>query len=91
MPTYTLKEIPADIYERTMTAAQDGCRSVNQEIIYRLKRSFDAEDARLTALHARWVAEALESGPARPLDLKEMDAAAARGVAKAKARKAARE
>jgi hypothetical protein len=89
MPSYTLKEIPADIYEKTLTAAEEGCRSVNQEIIYRLKRSFDAEDARMTALHARWVAEALESGPARPLDWAALDAAAARGVARAKARKAA--
>ena len=65
MPEYTLKNIPADIYQHAQAAAENNLRSLNQEIIYRLRRSFDAEDARATALHAKWVMEALSSGPAR--------------------------
>jgi hypothetical protein len=85
---YTVKNIPDDLYHRTVTAAESGFRSLNQEILFRLKRSFDAEDARLTALHARWVAEALESGPAAPLNWAEFDAAIDRGKARARTRKA---
>lgn len=83
---YTVKSIPEDLYQRTAAAAENSFRSINQEILYRLKRSFDAEDARLTAIHARWVAEALESGPTRPLDWKELDAAIARGRGRARQR-----
>jgi len=86
---YTLKNIPEDIYHRAQSAAETSLRSLNQEIIYRLRRSFDADDARLSALHARWVAEALESGPAKPLPIADMEAAFARGIRRAKARRKA--
>ena len=87
MADYTLKNIPEDIYHRAQSAAETIFRSLNQEIIYRLRRSFDAEDARLSAVHAKWVLEALASGPAKPLEMSEMDAAFERGVTRAKARK----
>ncbi len=88
MAEYTLKNIPAEIYERAQAAAENNFRSLNQEIIYRLSRSFDAEDARTSALHARWVMEALESGPAQPFKAKDLDAAFASGLKMAAARKA---
>lgn len=86
MADYTLKNIPDDIYQRTQSASENSCRSLNQEIIYRLRRSFDAEDARLTAVHAKWVMEAMASGPAKPLEMSALDAAFERGVKRAKAR-----
>jgi hypothetical protein len=90
MAEYTLKNIPEEIYHRAQTAAENSLRSLNQEIIYRLRKSFDAEDARTSALHAKWVLEALESGPAKPLKLADLDAAVARGRKRAAARKAAK-
>ncbi len=87
MAEYTLKNIPDDIYQRAQSAAENSFRSLNQEIIYRLRRSFDAEDARLSALHAKWVMEAMASGPAKPIEMSELDAAFERGVHRAKARK----
>jgi hypothetical protein len=87
MAEYTLKNIPEEIYHRAQAAAESSLRSLNQEIIYRLRRSFDSEDARLSALHARWITEALQSGPAKPLRAADMDAAFARGVSRAKARR----
>lgn len=87
MADYTLKNIPEDLYQRTAAAAESGFRSLNQEILYRLQKSFDAEDARLTALHARWVAEALESGPATRLKVQELDEAFERGKRRATRRK----
>jgi len=87
MAEYTLKNIPAEIYHRAQSAAENSFRSLNQEIIYRLHRSFDAEDARTTALHAKWVMEALESGATKPLKMQELDAAFARGTKRAAARR----
>ncbi|HTB84391.1 MAG TPA: Arc family DNA-binding protein [Candidatus Sulfotelmatobacter sp.] len=87
MAEYTLKNIPEEIYQRAQSAAERSLRSLNQEIIYRLRRSFDSEDTRLTALHAQWVMEAMESGPAKPLKATDMDAAFAKGISKAKSRK----
>lgn len=90
MAEYTLKNIPEEIYCRAQAAAEKGLRSLNQEIIYRLARSFDAEDARVSALHAKWVLEALQSGPKQPFKMAELDAAFEKGLARAKARRAAK-
>ena len=67
MADYTLKNIPEDLYRRLQAAAEEQFRSINQEVLARLSRSFDAQDAKVSALHARWVHEALASGPASPL------------------------
>lgn len=88
MAEYTLKNIPAEIYQRAQAAAEHSFRSLNQEIIFRLSRSFDAEEARTTALHAKWVMEALVSGPVKPFKTADMDAAFASGLKRAAARKA---
>ncbi len=87
MAEYTLKNIPEEIYHRAQTAAENSLRSLNQEIIFRLRRSFDSEDARTSALHAKWVMEALQSGPAKPLRAGDLDAAFEQGVSRAKARR----
>jgi hypothetical protein len=86
MAEYTLKNIPEEIYQRAQAAAEQSFRSLNQEIIYRLNRSFDADDARVSALHAKWVLEALQSGPAQVLKMKDLDAAFACGVSRARQR-----
>ena len=89
MAEVTLKNIPKEIYQRAQAAAENSFRSLNQEILHRLSRSFDAEDARVSALHARWVMEAMASGPAKPLNVREMDAAFARGLSRARSRRKA--
>jgi hypothetical protein len=90
MAEYTLKNIPEEIYHRAQAAAENSLRSLNQEIIFRLRKSFDAEDARTSALHAKWVMEALASGAAKPLKMADLDAAFARGTKRATARKVAK-
>ncbi len=87
MAEYTLKNIPEEIYHRAQSAAESSLRSLNQEIIFRLRRSFDSEDARTAALHAKWVMEALKSGPAKPFRVADMDAAFQKSVRRAKARR----
>lgn len=89
MAENTLKNIPEEIYHRAQAAAEFNYRSLNQEIIHRLNRSFDADDARVSALDAKWVMEALQSGPARSLKIGDMDAAFARGVTRARNRRKA--
>ena len=90
MPDLPLRNIPLELYSRLQASAAEHFRSLNQEVLARLNRSFDAEDAKMTALHARWVHEALASGDATPLRPAELDRAFAKGVARAKARKSAK-
>jgi plasmid stability protein len=84
----TIKNIPESLQARLEAEAQRSFRSAEQELLYRLQRSFDADDARMTAIHAKWVYEALNSGDAKPLTEDELTAAVQRGVQRAKARKA---
>lgn len=87
MADMTVKKMPDDLHARLQAEAERSFRSVNQEIIHRLQRSFDADEARMTSLHARWVHEALNSGDASPLTEAEIDAAIDRGSKRAKSRK----
>jgi plasmid stability protein len=87
MPELPLRNIPAELYNRLQSSAAEHFRSLNQEVLARLSRSFDAEEAKMSALHARWVHEALASGDATPIKPGEVDQAFASGVARAKARK----
>ena len=90
MPDLALRNIPPELYSRLQSAAAEHFRSLNQEIQARLNRSFDAEEAKMSALHARWVHEALSSGDSTPLKSDELDQAFARGIARAKSRKSAK-
>ncbi len=87
MPDFTLKNIPKALHARLQAEAERSSRSINQEILFRLQHSFDADEARLTALHAKWVYEALNSGAAKPLTDAEVDAAIERGATRARYRK----
>ena len=90
MPDLPLRNIPLELYARLQVSATEHFRSLNQEVLARLSRSFDAEEARMSALHARWVHEALASGNATPLEADKIDRAFARGIARAKTRKSAK-
>ena len=43
MPTYTLKDIPDELYDRIKESADLSRRSINSEILYRLERSLVSE------------------------------------------------
>lgn len=90
MPDLPLRNIPLELYSRLQAAAAEHFRSLNQEVLARLNRSFDTEEAKMSALHARWVHEALASGDATPLKPGELDRAFAKGLARAKTRKTAK-
>ena len=89
MSDYTVKNMPEVLRARLEGEAERSFRSMNQEIVYRLQRSFDADDARMSSLHAKWIYEALSSGPAKKLTDADLDDAIDSGVKRAKSRKRA--
>ena len=89
MSDLPLRNIRVELYGGLQTSAAEHFRSLNQEVLARLSRSFDAEEAKVSALHARWVHEALASGNPTPLKAGEIDRASAREIARAKTRKSA--
>jgi plasmid stability protein len=74
MASMTLKDIPEDLHAQLKQVASANFRSVDQEALARLQRSFDLEAAQNTERDQRWVDEALASGPETPLTRAEMDA-----------------
>ena len=89
MAEYTLKNVPEPLRSRLESEADKSFRSVDQEILFRLQRSFDADDAKMSAIHAKWIYEALNSGEVKPLTDAELDGAFDRGLQRAKTRKQA--
>jgi plasmid stability protein len=74
MVSITLKDITDDLYAQLEQEAAAHFRSVDQEVLARVQRSFDFEAALNTERDQRWVDEALASGPEIPLTRAEMDA-----------------
>jgi len=60
-----LKDIPDDLREKLEQEASANLRSVDEEALARLKRSFEDESVN-TARDQQWIDEALASGPAQP-------------------------
>jgi hypothetical protein len=87
MADYKLKNVPEPLRSKLESEAQRSFRSVDQEILFRLQRSFDADDTRMTALYAKWIYDALNSGEAAPLKDTEIDGAFSRGLKRARKRK----
>ena len=74
MASITLKDIPADLRAQLENEAAANFRSVTQEALARLERTFEMDAALNTKRDQRWVDEALASGPESSLTEKEMDA-----------------
>jgi hypothetical protein len=89
IPDLRVKKIPEVLRARLEAEARRSFRSINAEILYRGERSFNADGARISAIHAKWVYEALNSGDAKPLFDADVDRAVNTGVKRAKARKLA--
>jgi hypothetical protein len=82
MASITLKDIPVDLHAQLKQEAGANYRSLNQELLARIQRSFDL-DERLTAGQVnRLIQEAVDSGPEEPLSRAKFDAARAKARAK---------
>lgn len=71
MASITIKGIPKDLHLKR--EAQANFRSLNQEVLARVERTFEIDAALNTKRDQRWIEEALASGPSAPLTRKEMD------------------
>ena len=66
-----LKDIPDDLRGQLEQEASANFRTLDQEALARLQRSFDLDLN--TARDKQWIDEALASGPATPLTQVEMN------------------
>ena len=74
MASITLKDLPEDLHGQLRLEAEANFRSLAQEAIARLQRSFDIDAALQTERDQRLIDEALASGPERPLTRAKMEA-----------------
>ena len=83
MASITLKDIPEDIHAQLVREASANHRSLNGEALRRIELSFDLEAALNTRRDAKWIQEALASGPEQPLSRKKFEAAVTAGLNRA--------
>jgi plasmid stability protein len=74
MASITLKKIPMELHAQLKNEAAANFRSITQEAMSRLERTFQIDAAMTTKRDQQWIDEAIASGPASPLTKKEMDA-----------------
>lgn len=77
MKTITLTDIPDDLHAQLEQQAGASFRSVTQEVMARLQRSFDLEDRFSTDQVNRLIQQAVESGPEKPLTPDALESARA--------------
>ena len=74
MPSITLKDIPMELHAQLRKEAAANFRSITQEAMSRIERTFQIDAALNTRRDQRSIDEAIASGPEAPLTKKEMDA-----------------
>jgi len=75
MASITLKDIPADLHAQLKIEADANFRSLNQEAMARIQRSFDLDERFTTEAVNRLIDEAVKSGPEKPFTREAFDAA----------------
>ncbi len=74
MASITVKSIPMELHAQLKNEAAANFRSITQEAMSRIERTFQIDAAMTTKRDQQWIDEAIVSGPAAPLTRKEMDA-----------------
>jgi Arc-like DNA binding domain len=74
MANVTLKGIPEYLHQQLKREAEANFRSLNQEVLARIERTFELDAALHTKRDQKWIDEALASGPATELTANEMNA-----------------
>jgi len=74
MASITIKDLPDDLHGQLKLEAEANFRSLNQEVLARVARTFEIDAALNTKRDQKWIDEALASGPATPMRKKELDA-----------------
>ena len=78
MTSVTLKDLPEDLHGQLRLEAEANFRSLAQEALARLQRSFDIDAVLQTKRDQRLIDEAIASGPESPLTRAKMDEIRAR-------------
>jgi hypothetical protein len=73
MASITLKDIPLELHAQLKNEASANFRSLTQEAMSRIERTFQIDAALTARRDQQWIDEAIASGPATPLTKKEMD------------------
>ena len=73
MTSVTLKDLPEDLHGQLRLEAEANFRSLAQEALARLQRSFDIDAVLQTKRDQRLIDEAIASGPESPLTRAKMD------------------
>jgi hypothetical protein len=73
MASITIKDIPQDIHGQLKREAEANFRSLNQEVLARIERTFEIDAALNTKRDQKWIEEALASGPATPLTKSDLE------------------
>jgi hypothetical protein len=73
MASITLKALPPDLHGQLKLEAEANLRSLAQEAVARLQRSFEIDAALKTRSDQRLIDEALASGPEEPLTRAKLD------------------
>ncbi len=74
MVTITLKDIPDDVHAQLKSEAEANLRSLDQEAIIRIQRSFDVADQFSTEAVNRLMDEAIASGAEKEFTAEQMRA-----------------
>lgn len=74
MTSVTINEIPELLHAQLKREAEANFRTVSQEVLARIERTFELDAVLNTKRDQKWIEEALASGPATPLREEEMDA-----------------
>jgi hypothetical protein len=86
MASITLKDIPVDLHAQLKQEADANFRSLNQELLARVQRSFEFDERLTTNRVNGLIQEAMDSGPEEPLSRTKFDAAWTKARAKFHAR-----
>jgi len=75
MPSITLNDIPLDLHAQLEREAVANFRSLDQEVIARIQRSFQLDERLSTRLVNQLIDEAFDSGPDEPISREKFDGA----------------
>ncbi|HEX3586014.1 MAG TPA: hypothetical protein VGO67_01095 [Verrucomicrobiae bacterium] len=75
MAKITLKDVPDDLHAQLQREAAANFRSLGQEAMARVQRTFDLDDRLSTPMVDQLIQEAIDSGPEETLTRQHFDAA----------------
>jgi plasmid stability protein len=75
MASITLTDIPEDLHAQLKREATANFRSLSQEVLARIQRSFDLDERLSAPTVDRLIQDALDSGPEESLTRQKFDAA----------------